>query len=152
MPRILFICHGNICRSTMAEALMKEEAEKRSLGDCFIIESRATSREEIGNRPHHGTMRMLREKGYHPDRTLSGKRAEQISLQDLKEADHIYCMDHLNLRNMERLFGRLPDKVSLLLEDREVRDPWYTGDFRETYEDLSEGIERIFRIFEEGRR
>ena len=145
MVRILFVCHGNICRSTMAEFLFRDLAERRGYGDRFHIESAATSREEIGNPVHHGTRRVLERLGI----DCSGKRARQMTREDYDRFDLLIGMDHANIRNMNRIAGGDPEgKISLMLDHggrpgQEVADPWYTGDFETTYRDIMAGCEGL---------
>lgn len=138
--RILFVCHGNICRSPMAEFVMKDLAEKRGLSDYFEIASAATSSEELGNPVHHGTRAKLRQY----DIDCSGKYARKLTKRDYADYDLLIGMDEANVRNMRRLFANDPDgKVFKLLEfagsPGDIADPWYTGNFDETYEDVSDG-------------
>ena len=140
MTRILFVCHGNICRSPMAEFVMKDLVKKAGLEDEFYIESAATSTEELGNPVHSGTRNMLAKHGI----SCNGKYARQMTRADYQEFDLLIAMDRWNLRNMERFTCGDPDgKVRLLMDytDRpgEVADPWYTGDFRATWNDVLDG-------------
>ena len=141
MIRILFVCHGNICRSPMAEFVMKDLVKKVGLEDEFYIESAATSTEELGNPVHYGTRSILKRHGISCD----GKYARQMTRSDYAEFDMLIAMDQRNLRNMERFTGGDPaGKVSLLLDyagrsGEEVADPWYTGDFQATWDDVLEG-------------
>ena len=139
MIKILFICHGNICRSTMAQYVMQYLVDKRGLGDCFYIDSAATSTEEIGNRPHRGTQAKLYEVGI----PCGDHRAVQMKRSDYEKYDYLIGMDENNIRNMERMTGHRGGKISLLLsytgKPRAISDPWYTGDFRSTYRDVEEG-------------
>lgn len=138
--RILFVCHGNICRSTMAEFVMKDMVRKCGLEDKFYIDSAATSTDEIGNGVHHGTVKKLREAGV----PVGEHRARQIIVKDYDSYDYIIGMDSQNLRNMRRM---LPDdkeeKICLLLDftesPRDIADPWFTGDFDATYDDVLKG-------------
>ena len=140
MTRILFVCHGNICRSPMAEFVMKDLVKKAGREDEFYIESAATSTEELGNPVHYGTRNILARHGISCD----GKYARQMTRADYAKFDLLIAMDDRNLRNMERFTGGDPDgKVSLLMDytDRpgEVADPWYTGDFQATWDDVYDG-------------
>lgn len=145
MTRILFICHGNICRSPMAEFVMKDMVHKRGWDDCFEIASAATSREELGNPVYPPARRKLAEHGI----SCSGHHARQMTKTDYDRYDTIIGMDHANIRNIQRTTGGDPEqKVSLLLDhtDRpgqEVADPWYTGNFEETWCDVVEGCEAL---------
>lgn len=140
MIKILFICHGNICRSPMAEFVMKDLVEKRGLKDQFYIASAATSTEEIGNSVHPGTRKKLAEYGI----STAGKTAIQLTKADYQKYDFLIAMDSNNLRNMKRIIGTdEAHKVYRLLDftarSRDIADPWYTGNFDQTYEDVYEG-------------
>lgn len=140
MYRILFVCHGNICRSPMAEFVMKDLVEKCGKSDDFLIESRATSTEEIGNPVHQGTRRKLAEHGI----SCSGKRAVQLRKSDYEKYDLLICMDDWNVRNTLRIIVSDPqNKVRKLLsfagESGDIADPWYTGNFDETYDNVLRG-------------
>ena len=142
MIKVLFICHGNICRSTMAQFVFQDMVNKRGLQDQFYINSAATSREEIGNPPHYGTVQKMREVGI----PVLKHYAVQMTKQDYKEYDDLIGMDHFNLKNMKRMVGSDPEeKIYLLLDfsrhPRDIADPWYTGNFDETYRDVVEGCE-----------
>ncbi len=139
--RILFVCHGNICRSTMAEFVLKDMVARRGLADEFEIESAATSTEEIGNPVHPGTVGELRR---HDIGGFEKKRARQLRRDDYDAFDLIIGMDEANMRNMGRMLGGDPaGKLHKMLEfagsTRDVADPWYTGDFDTTYEDVCDG-------------
>ena len=141
MTRVLFVCHGNICRSPMAEFVMKDMVHKRGLDEFFEIASAATSREEIGNPVYPPARRKLAEHGI----SCSGHHARQMTREDYFRYDLIVGMDHANIRNILRITGGDPEgKTSLLLDHtaragQEVADPWYTGDFDETWRDVREG-------------
>ena len=140
MKKILFICHGNICRSPMAEFVMKELVRERGLADQFIIASAATSTEEIGNGVYPPVRSLLARHGI----DCSGKTARQMRKSDYEEYDLIIGMDSANYRNMNRICGGDPEgKIHLLMDytDRpgNVADPWYTGDFETTWRDVNEG-------------
>ncbi len=140
MIKILFVCHGNICRSPMAEFVMKDLVARRGLADLFHIESAATSNEEIGNPPHLGTKKRLAREGI----TCSGKRARRVTPADYDAFDVIVGMDDANVANLRRVFDGDPaGKVHLLLEfagrSGSIADPWYTGDFDATYDDVLKG-------------
>ena len=140
MIKILFVCHGNICRSPMAEFVMKDMVEKRGLADSFEISSAATSTEELGNPVYPPVRRLLAEKGL----SCAGKTARQMTKSDYESYDYLIAMDKNNLRNMARFVGNDPDgKVSLLLDftnrPGDVADPWWTGDFESTWRDVNEG-------------
>ncbi len=144
MIKILFVCHGNICRSPMAEFVMKDMVKKRGLSNKFEIASAATSTEELGNPVYPPVRRLLAEKGL----SCAGKTARQMTKSDYGYYDYIIAMDKHNLRNMERFSGSDPDgKVSLLLDyttrPGDVADPWWTGDFEATWRDVTEGCEGL---------
>ncbi len=141
MHKVMFVCHGNICRSPMAEFVLKDMVRKRGIADEFHIESAATSTEEIGNSPHYGTVDKLASVGIAVD---GRKVARQLTAADYDAFDVFVGMDSANVRNMRRILGGDPDgKVHKMLEfagvDRDVADPWYTGDFDATYEDVTDG-------------
>lgn len=142
MHKILFICHGNICRSPMAEFLLKDIVNKRGLADAFEIASAATSREEIGNPVHYGTRTKLAQFGI----SVAGKHAVQVTKRDYEHYDLLLVMDSNNIRNLRRVLGEdTQNKVHLLLDYTErkgesIADPWYTGDFDVTYNDIMEGL------------
>jgi protein-tyrosine phosphatase len=144
MIKILFVCHGNICRSPMAQYVMQDLVNKKSLTDCFYIDSAATSTEEIGNGVHYGTRGKLHEMGI----PLGNHRAVQLKRSDYDEYDYIIGMDQWNRKNMLRILGKDPrNKVSLLLDfaeqPRDIADPWYTGNFDITFDDILEGCEAL---------
>ena len=140
MERILFVCHGNICRSPMAEFVMKDLVRKAGADERFFIASAATSTEEIGNPVYPPARRKLEEHGI----GCAGKTARQMTAADYREYDLLIGMDSANLRNMRRICGGDPEgKIRLLMDftDRpgDVADPWYTGDFETTWRDISAG-------------
>ena len=144
MIKVLFVCHGNICRSPMVEFLFKDLVEKRKLDKLFYIESCATSSEEIGNPVHYGTKRILNNLGI----DCSKKRARRFTASDYNKFDYIICMDQNNIRNLKYFIENDKDnKVHLLLEyvgmNRNIRDPWYTGNFNETYDDVIMGLDGL---------
>lgn len=146
MIKILFVCHGNICRSPMAEFLFKDLVTKNNLSQKFYIASAATSTEEIGNPVHHGTRSKLAEYGIRVD----GKRAVQLKQSDYNDYDYLIGMDEWNIRNMLRILGKDPQhKVCRLLDytdsPRDIADPWYTGNFDTTYEDILEGLQALLK-------
>ena len=150
MTRVLFVCHGNICRSPMAEFVIKDMVHRRGLDDRFEIASAATSREEIGNPVYPPARRKLAEHGI----SCGGHHARQMTREDYDRYDYIIGMDMANLRNICRITGGdLEHKVSLLLDHtaragQEVADPWYTGDFDETWDDVTEGCEQLLAEIE----
>ena len=138
MTKILFVCHGNICRSPMAEYVMKDLVEKAGKADEYEIDSAAVSREEIGNGVYPPARRELEKHGV----KCGGHRARQVTMADYRHFDRIYYMDHSNARFLARLLPNDPQKIRPLLA-RDVADPWYTGDFSQTWEDVLEGCQRI---------
>ena len=138
MIKVLFVCHGNICRSPMAEFIMKDMVKKAGAGERFQIASAAVSREEIGNPVYPPARRELQKHGISCD----GHAAHQITRRELEEYDHIYYMDQSNARFLRRLFGEDAAKCRPLLS-RDVADPWYTGDFGQTWEDIESGCKAI---------
>ena len=138
MIKILFVCHGNICRSPMAEFVMKDLVKKAGRDGDFSIASAAVSREEIGNPVYPPVRRELAKHGIRCD----GHAAHQITRGELESCDHIYYMDASNARYLRRLFGDDAAKCRPLL-GRDVADPWYTGDFSQNWEDILEGCTRI---------
>ena len=140
MIKVLFICHGNICRSPMAQSVLTHLVTQSNLTTQFQIDSAATSREEIGNPPHHGTVAKLCQMGI----PLIPHRAIQMTKRDYEAYDYLIGMDTANIRNMLRIAGGDPEqKIYKLLffadSGRDIADPWYTGNFDETYEDILEG-------------
>ncbi len=147
MIKVLFVCHGNICRSPMAEFVMKDMVEKMGAADRFKIASAATSTEEIGNGVHSGTKNKLRTHGI----STEGKRAVQLKRSDYERYDYLIGMDSWNIRNMMRILGSDPkQKVSRLLDfsdnPRDIDDPWYTGNFDTTYDDIVEGLNGFLKF------
>ena len=143
MLKILFVCHGNICRSPMAEYVFRDMLEKRGITGVYV-ESAATSTEELGNRVHRGTAGILDRLGI----DYSAKRARQITMSDYAEFDLLIGMDSANIRNMTRYWGDKQHKIHRLLDFTERRgedisDPWYTGDFERTYRDVKQGCEGL---------
>ena len=140
MIKVLFVCHGNICRSTMAEFVFKDMVRKQGLEDQFYIASAATSTEEIGNDTHYGTKRKLDEMGI----PYTKRGAVQMKKKDYNAYDYLLGMDDWNIKNMLRITKGDPDeKIHKLLDfsknARNIADPWYTGNFDETYNDIFEG-------------
>ncbi|MBQ1984256.1 MAG: low molecular weight phosphotyrosine protein phosphatase [Spirochaetaceae bacterium] len=161
MIKILFVCHGNICRSTMAEYVMKYLVNQNGLEDKFFIDSAATSTEEIGNPVHYGTRNKLNSVNI----PVGNHRARQITKKDLEEFDYLIGMDSANIRNMKRFYGfdgfsfgsyskenssikkELENKICKLLEfadsTDDIADPWYTGNFDLTYNDVLKGCKSL---------
>ena len=137
MIKVLFVCHGNICRSPMAEFVLKDMVKKAGASDRFQIESVAVSREELGNPVYPPARREMQRHGVACD----GHRARQITQADVDRYDHIYYMDSSNARYLARMFPGEQKFRKLLARD--VADPWYTGDFTQTWQDIEEGCQRI---------
>lgn len=142
---LLFVCHGNICRSTMAESVMADLLIKAKLTDKVTVDSAATSTEEIGNPPHYGTKRELATRGV----PLRPHYAKRITVNDAEKADIILAMDCANVRNLRRMLPvATHSKIKLLLSfakpgESEIADPWYTGAFDQTYEDVLAGCSAL---------
>ena len=158
MIKVLFVCHGNICRSPMAEFILKDMVEKRGIKDEFHIESRATSTEEIwggkGNPIYPPAQKELRRNniGNTTYTNFSNKRAKQVTKQDYKDYDYLLCADTMNIRNTSKIVGGDSEqKINLLLDyaideskhGKSIADPWYTGNFEMTYKDIVEGCEGL---------
>ncbi len=146
MIKILFVCHGNICRSPMAEFVMRDIVNRNNLSHLFEISSKATSREEIGNPVYPPARRKLAEHGISCD----GKIACQMRKEDYQYYDYIIAMDQYNIKNIIRLIGEDVDKkISLLMDytnrPGDVADPWYTGDFETTWNDVKSGCEGLLK-------
>ena len=144
ITKILFVCLGNICRSPMAEFVMKDIVEKAGLSHEFEIASAATSTYEIGNPVYPPARQKLAEHGI----SCAGKTARQITKRDYENYDYIVAMDKSNLRNLRAMLGDdTQGKISLLMDytsrPADVADPWYTGDFQATWEDVSEGCREL---------
>ena len=142
MINVLFVCHGNICRSTMAESVFTDLVNRRGLSKKFAISSAATHADELGNPPHYGTREKLRRENI----PLVPHRARLLTRDDGEKYDYIIGMDEENLRHMKRILGTAYEgKNSLLLDysshPRAIADPWYTGNFDATYDDVREGCE-----------
>ncbi|MBR4921644.1 MAG: low molecular weight phosphotyrosine protein phosphatase [Prevotella sp.] len=142
MKRILFVCHGNICRSPMAEFVMKDLVSKARLTDKYYIESAATSTEELGNEVYPPAKRKLAEHNV----SCKGKTARQMTRSDYDRFDLLIGMDQWNIRNMNRICGGDPEgKIRMLMDytnrPGEVADPWYTGNFEATWQDVLLGCQ-----------
>lgn len=147
--KVLFLCHGNICRSPMAEFIMKDLVRKRNLQDRFIIDSAAVTTEEIGNSIYPPAKRKLYEKGI----PFDDHRARLITKKEVEENDMVFVMDNSNLWYLRRILGGEPGaNVSLMMEctgvRRDVADPWYTGDFETTYRDLTQACTALIDSLE----
>lgn len=145
MIKILFICHGNICRSPMAEFLFKKMVEEKGMSGSFEIASAATSSEEIwngiGNPVYPPVRDLLKKKGI----DCSGKRAHQVNWDDYYHYDYLICMDRQNYRNLMRMFKADPEhKVSFLLQQQDIEDPWYSGNFALVYQQIERGLQEWF--------
>ena len=158
MIKVLFICHGNICRSTMCQSVLTHMVKERHMDHLFEINSAATSREEIGNGPHYGTVNKLRQVGI----PVVPHRAVQMTKADYDYYDYLIGMDTANIRNMNRIADGDPEgKIYKLLSfagyeenkqlsaGRDVADPWYTGDFEATYRDVVAGCEGFLQFLKE---
>ena len=146
MIKILFVCHGNICRSPMAEFVMKDLVAKEGLADEFYIESAATSTEEIGNEVYPPAKRKLAEHGI----SCKGKTARQMTRRDYDRFDLLIGMDEWNIRNMTRICGGDPEgKIHMLMDftnrPGSVDDPWYTGNFETTWQDVLLGCKCVLK-------
>ncbi len=147
---VLYVCHGNICRSTMAQFVFQHIVNERGLSDQFYIDSMATSTEELGNPPHRGTVRKMHEVGIR----VIPHEARQVSWRDYDKFDYIIGMDTWNIRNLHRMLKGDPDeKVHKFLtfagSERDIADPWYTGNFDATYDDVVEGCEGFLAYLKE---
>ena len=137
MHKVLFVCHGNICRSPMGEYVLKDMVKKAGLSDRFEIDSVAVSREELGNPVYPPARREMQRHGVACD----GHRARQITQADVDKFDHIFYMDGSNARYLARMFPGETKFRPLL--NRDVADPWYTGNFTDTWDDICEGCRKI---------
>jgi len=144
MKNILFICHGNICRSPMAEYMFKKKIKDLGLSNKYYCESMATSNEEIGNDIYPYAKRMLDEMGIPYDRHY----ARRMKSTDYDKFDLIICMDTNNIYNLNRICSDTKNKVRLLLENRSVSDPWYTRDFLTCYNDIDYGLDMLIKELE----
>lgn len=146
MIKILFVCHGNICRSPMAEFVMKDMVKKLGISEDFEIASAATSTDELGNPVYPPARKKLAENGI----SCSGKTSRQMTKGDYSYYDYIIAMDRNNLQNINRIIGSdTEEKVSLLLDytsaPQDVADPWYTGDFEQTWQDVNKGCKGLIK-------
>lgn len=153
MTKLCFVCHGNICRSPMAEFVMKDLVKKAGLEDEFVIASSAVSAEELGNHVYPPAKKVLKEHGI----SVGDKHAELLTRRDYDLYDLLIAMDTSNLRNIDRIIRSDPEgKVHLLMsyagKSASVADPWYTGDFETAYNDIREGCEGLLRSLTQGRK
>lgn len=144
MIKVLMICHGNICRSPMAEFVFRDMVNKAGLSHAITVESAATSREEIGNPVHYGTRNKMQQMGI----PMAPHYATQMRKQDYKEYDYLIGMEQWNMRNMKRICGEDKEHKMYKLLDfskhpRDIADPWYSGNFDATYNDVKEGCEAL---------
>jgi len=139
MIKICFVCLGNICRSPMAEFVLKDKVKKLNLENKFLIVSRATSYEEAGNSMHRGTKEMLNKKNI----PYTEHIATRLEIDDYNKYDYFICMDESNIINTLRIFKTDPYNKIIKLNKEDVKDPWYTGNFIETYEDIDEGTDKL---------
>lgn len=151
--RVLMVCHGNICRSTMAESVLTHHVHQQHIAHLFTISSAATSREELGNPPHYGTVHKLEQAGI----PVIPHKAVQMTRNDYLEYDYLIGMDSANIRNMIRIAGgdeqnKIYKLLSFAGSDRDVADPWYTGDFDATYRDVCMGCEGLIGYLRESGR
>lgn len=141
--RILFVCHGNICRSTMAQSVLKWLADQRGLpADSIVVDSAATSTEELGNSVHPGTVAKLRDMRI----PCIPHRARQLNLADIERFDLFIGMDEANVRNIRRMLGKNVAVTKLLdytAHPRDIADPWYTHNFDDTFDDILEGCNAL---------
>lgn len=149
MIKVLFVCLGNICRSPMAEYVFKDMVKKEGIEDKFYIDSAATSTEEIGNSVHYGTKNKLNEMGIECGNHI----ARRITKQDYEKFDYIIGMEEQNVKNIKRIVGEdTKHKIYRLLDfsknPRDIADPWYTGNFDKTYEDVVKGLEGFMRYLQ----
>ncbi len=147
MTKILFVCLGNICRSPMAEYVLKDLANKKGIENQLLVDSAGTSNEEEGNGIHYGTQKKLREKGI----KYGNHKARRMTKQDYSKYDYIIAMEENNVRNILRIVGSDKEsKVYRLLDfssnPRDIADPWYTGNFDKTYDDILEGCEEFLKF------
>ena len=147
MIKVLFICHGNICRSAMAKYIFEDMLEKRGISSLFTVDSAATSREEIGNPVYPPARKKLAEHGI----SCAGHSARQVTKADYEENDYLIVMEDYNIRNLKRIISDDPEeKVHKLLEydgsGKDIDDPWYTGDFETTYKEIVSGLEGFLKF------
>ncbi|MCC8142071.1 MAG: low molecular weight phosphotyrosine protein phosphatase [Lachnospiraceae bacterium] len=147
--KVLFVCHGNICRSPMAESVFTQMVQDAGIADQFQIDSAAATREDLGSPPHYGTVRKLEEEGI----PLIPHHAVLMTRRDYLDYDYLIGMDRENIHDMRRISGGDPQgKIYKMLEfagmSRDVTDPWYTGDFDSTYQDVLAGCRGLLEYIE----
>lgn len=140
MMKILFVCHGNICRSVMAEYMLKNKLRIRGIQDDFVVTSCATTSEEIGSDIYYAAKEILNKYNIPYEK----HSARKISLSDITDNDLIICMDKENLNDLYYYFGKMP-KIRRLLVNRDVSDPWWTRDFETTYTDIDKGLDSLLK-------
>lgn len=138
--RILFVCHGNICRSAMAEYILKDKVKKLGLEDRFEISSAGTSSEELGNPMYPPARSVLARHGI---TDVKAHHARQMNLSMYQDSDYVFLMDYWNLRNAKRMTGNDPDGKLRMLIDGEIEDPWYTDNFDKVYEQINNGCDAL---------
>lgn len=145
MIKVLFVCHGNICRSTMAESVFTYMLKEKNMENRFEVFSAATSKEEIGNPPHYGTVKKLKEERI----PVVPHKAVQMTKEDIDYYDYIIGMDSANIKNIEKIAGGKSEKIRKLLSFADsyadIADPWYTGNFDKTYEDIVKGLQGFLK-------
>ena len=139
MIKICFVCLGNICRSPMAEFILKEKVKKMNIEEDFLITSRATSYEEVGNYMHRGTKEILNKNNI----SYTNHISTRLEKEDYDNYDYFICMDDSNVINTLRIFNTDPNHKIIKLLNRDVKDPWYTGNFEETYKDINYGLDKL---------
>ena len=152
MVKVLFVCLGNICRSPMAEFVFKDMVNKKGLSDKFLIESAATSTEAIGEGIYYGTKNILKQQGI----SFEDRKARQMTKADYNKFDYILGMESRNISNILRIVGEDKEKKVFRLLDfsdntRDIADPWYTGDFDITYNDVEEGCTKFLEYLQENK-
>jgi len=153
MIKVLFVCHGNICRSTMAEYVFKHMVKQEKIEDEFYIDSAGTSSEEAGNPVYYDTREKLRQENIE----CGNHKSRKIQIKDYEEFDYIIAMEEKNINNIKRIIGEDKDnKIYRLLEfsqnPRDIADPWYTGNFDITYDDIVEGLEGFLDYLKENKK
>lgn len=148
MIRVLFVCLGNICRSPMAEAVFREEVKKRGLSHIIEVDSCGTASYHVGEPPHKGTQAKLRDYGI----STEGMKARQLWASDFDNFDYLVAMDTSNVQNIEKALRKTGDKIFRFLDvtehQKDVPDPYYTGDFQETYDLVIDGCNALFAKIE----